>query len=60
MTRQDLEKHGLTELDLDRAMWHLKNGTAEFREFLTGGAYDVELVFAKWLKENVKPGVSHP
>lgn len=52
MTRRDLSEKGLTEYDLDRAKWHIQHGTPLFREFLATGEHDLEVGFARWLKDN--------
>lgn len=59
MRRAQLKEPGITDVDLDRARWHVQHGTRPFRDFLRTGGSELTLGFARWLKDmNQSPTVN--
>ena len=59
MRRAQLKEPGITDVDLDRARWHVQHGTRQFRDFLRTGGSELTLGFARWLKDmNQSPTVN--
>ena len=51
MTPPRLKDQDITEIDLERARWHVDHGTQQFRDFLRTGADEFTVGFARWLKD---------
>ena len=59
MRRAQLKEPGITDVDLDRARWHVQHGTRQFRDFLRTDGSELTLGFARWLKDmNQSPTVN--
>jgi hypothetical protein len=59
VTPPRLKDQGITEIDLERARWHVDHGTQQFRNFLRTGAYEL-VGFARWLKDRNLGTVAAP
>ena len=60
MTRPRLKVQGITEVDLERARWHVDHGTQQFRDFLRAGEREFTVGFARWLKDRNLGTVAAP
>lgn len=59
MTLPRLKDQGITEIELERARWHVDHGTQQFRDFLRTGTYEL-VGFARWLKDRNLGTVAAP
>jgi hypothetical protein len=55
-----LKDQGITEIDLERARWHVDHGTQQFRDFLRTGEHEFTVRFARWLKDRNLGTVAAP
>jgi hypothetical protein len=60
VTLPRLKDQGITEIDLERARWHVDHGTQQFRDFLRTGACEFTVAFARWLKDRNLGAVAAP
>jgi hypothetical protein len=60
VTRPRLKVQGITEVDLERARWHVDHGTQQFRDFLRAGEREFTVGFARWLKDRNLGTVAAP